>query len=131
MLQLSKDSALTDIFSIGDGSNPLTTDHPVSGSSVEMQVFLFNDDGTKRYEGVSIDPTDATGTDESSWFQLAPDVSGNAGTYLSGSEPLSMSDVSDSGVAYPLWVKVTTPDISDTQNKTDINLKIGYTEYAV
>lgn len=129
-LKLAKDNALTDIIST-DGTNPLTTEHPIAGSVVEVQVFLFNDEATKRYESITIDPTDATDTDESTWFQLAPDSAGVAGTYLAGGEALTMADISDSNVAKPFWVKVTTPSVADTQNKTDIKLTVNGTEYAV
>lgn len=130
MLQIAKDSALTDVVST-DGTNPLTTQHPISGSAVEKQVFLFNDDAAKRYESITVDPTDSIGTDESTWVQLAPDNAGAPGTYLAASAALSMADISDNGVAHPFWVRVTTPTVSDSQNETDIKLTVDFTEFAV
>lgn len=130
MLKLSKNSGLTDIIST-DGSNPLTTQHPIAGSTVEVQLWMFNDNAAKRYESITIDPTDATDTDESTWVQLAPDNAGVAGTYLTGGAALSMANVTDSGVGKPFWVKITTPSVADTQNKTDIKLTVNSTEFAV
>lgn len=124
MLKLAKNSGLTDVIST-DGSNPLTTQHPIAGSAVETRVFLFNDNGAKRYESITVDPT---GTNES-WVQLAPDNGGNAGTYLAGGAPLSMADVEDTA-GHPFWVKVTTPTVGDTQNVTTIKLTVQGTEFA-
>ncbi|WP_026694076.1 hypothetical protein [Peribacillus kribbensis] len=128
-LKLSKNSGLTDIIST-DGTNPLTTQHPTTGSSVATKVFLFNDDATKRYESVSIDPTDSVSTDESTWVQLAPDNAGVAGTYLPASAALSFGNIADT-VGHAFWVKVTTPVVADSQNKSDIKLTVTGTEFAV
>lgn len=128
-LKLAKNSGLTDIIST-DGSNPLTTTHPISGSSVETKVYVFNDNAAKRYESVSIDPTDATNTDESVWIQLAPDNAGVAGSYLAGGAALSMGNIADTA-GHAFWVKVTTPSVADTQNKSDIKLTVTGTEFAV
>ncbi|MGM7720477.1 hypothetical protein [Metabacillus sp. Hm71] len=129
-LKLSKNSGLTDIIST-DGTNPLTTQHPIGGSTVEARVWLFNDNSAKRYESITIDPTDSVSTDESTWVALAPDNAGVAGTYLAAGAALSMANISDSNVGKPFWVKITTPSVGSTQNKTDIKLTVNYTEYAV
>jgi hypothetical protein len=129
-LKLSRNSGLTDLIST-DGSSPLTSSHPLSGSSVETKIWIFNDDATKRYESINIDPTDSVSTDESSYITLAPDNSGSAGTYLSPSATLSMANISSANVGVPFWVKVTTPSVGSVQNKTDIKLTVNYTEFAV
>lgn len=112
-------------------SNPITTQHPISGSAQSLELYLWNDDATKKYSGITVDPVDTTGSDESTWVALAPDNSGVAGTYLAGSAPLSMADINDSSVAHPFWYKCTTPTLTDSQNKTDISLSVSFTEYAV
>jgi hypothetical protein len=129
MLKIAKNSGLSDIVS-SDGTNPITTQHPIAGSTVEMKLYLFNDNSAKRYESISIDPTDTTSTDESSWIQLAPDNAGSAGTYLTGGTSLSMANISDTS-GHAFWVKVTTPSVADSQNKSDIKLKVSGTEFAV
>jgi hypothetical protein len=133
-LKIAKNSGLTDIVST-DGTNPITTSHPIAGSSVEQKVYLFNNDATKYYTTINIDPTDAVTTDESTWVFLAPDNAGVAGTYGAASAPLSMANIGVAGsgdtTGKPFWVKVVTPSVGTTQNKTDIKLTVNYTEFAV
>lgn len=129
-LKISKNAGLTDIVST-DGTNPITTNHPSTGSVVETKLFLFNDSAAFRYEAITIDPTDAVSTDESTWVQLAPDNAGVAGTYLSAGAALSMANISDSAVGKPFWMKVTTPSLGSAQNKTDIKLTVAFNEFAV
>jgi hypothetical protein len=115
--------------------NALTSQHPLSGSSVEIRAFLFNDNIDKYYTDITIDPTDSVDTDESGWLQMAEDVSGSAGTYLAGSEALIMSNIGSSTGGdtsdYPFWVKITSPTVTETQNKSDIKLTTNFTEFAV
>jgi len=127
-LKISKNVGLTDIVS---DANPITTEHPISGSAVELRVWLFNDNAAKTYKSVTVKPTDVVATDESNWIQLAPDNAGSAGTYLAGGASLTMADISDSNVAKPFWAKVTTPVVADSQNKSDIKLTVSGKEYAV
>lgn len=127
-LKLAKNIGLTDIVT---DINPITTEHAITGASVDVRVFLFNDDPLKRYTSITIDPTDTTSTDESTWVQLAPDNAGVAGTYLAASMPLSMVDISDRNVAKPFWVRITTPVVTDSQNKSDIKLTTNAREYAI
>lgn len=125
MLKVSKNQSLTDIVST-DGSNPITTSHPIEGSSVETKLFLFNDDSTKMYTSVVIAPIDTSGTNESNYITLALDNNGVAGLYTS---TLNMANISDM-IGHAFWVRVTTPAIAQTQNKTDIKLQINSIEYA-
>lgn len=127
-LKLSKNVGLTDIVT---DVNPITTEHPITGSAAEVKLWLFNDQSTKRYENIMIDPTDIVSADESTWIQLAPDNAGVAGAYLAGGAPLALANITDSNVAKPFWMKVTTPTVADTQNKTDIKLTVTAKEYAV
>lgn len=133
-LKISKNVGLTDIVST-DNTNPITTQHPITGSSVETKLWLFNNDATKYYTSITIDPTDVVTTDESTWVQLAPDNAGVAGTYLAASAALAMANIGSSGTGdttgKPFWVKVTTPSVADTVNKTDIKLTVTGTEFAV
>lgn len=123
MLKIAKNAGLTDIVTAG---NPITTQHPIEGSAVTVQLWLFNDDATKRYEEISIDPI---GADES-WVQLAPDNAGSAGTFLSAGAPLSLANISDTS-GKPFWMRVTTPTVADTQNNEDIDLQVNSREFAV
>jgi hypothetical protein len=109
----------------------LTTQHANTGMAVERRIFLSNNDATKRYENVVIDPTDTASTDESSYIALAPDNAGAAGTYGAAGANLTMANISDSNVAKPFWVKITTPSVGAAQNKTDLQLKALFREFAV
>lgn len=128
MLKISKNSGLTDVVS---DANPVTTQHPTTGSSQEVRLWLFNDDATKTYQSITIKPTDTTGSDESNWFQLAPDNAGAAGTYGAASAALNMANVTAANVGTPFWLKVTVPAGQAVQNKSDIKLTVNYTEFAV
>lgn len=130
-LKISKNVGLSDIVSTGDGTNPISTQHPITGSAVEMRLWLFNDLATERFENINIDPTDGVSTDESTWIQLAPDNAGVAGTYLAAGAALTMANVSDTNVGKPFWVKVTTPSVGSVQNKSDIKLTVNYRKFAV
>lgn len=127
-LKISKNVGLTDIVS---DANPVNTDHPIAGSTVSVQLWLFNDNAAKRYENITIDPTDSVTTDESTWIQLAPDSAGSPGTYGAAGAALTMANVSDSNVAKPFWYKCIAPAVGDTQNKNDIKLTVNWKEFAV
>lgn len=130
MLKLAKNSGLTELVS-EDGTNPIATTHSSAGSVQEVKVYIFNDAATKRYETITIDPVDSTSTDESTWIALAPDNAGSPGTYQAAGVALSVANISSANVGTPFWVKVTTPTVSDSQNKTDIKLKVDATEFAI
>jgi hypothetical protein len=109
----------------------LTTQHANTGMAVERRVFLANNNASFRYENVVIDPTDTVSTDESNYIALAPDNAGSAGTYGAAGANLTMANISDSNVAKPFWVKITTPSVGTAQNKTDLQLKALFREFAV
>ena len=109
----------------------LTTQHANTGMAVERRIFLSNDNAAFRYESVVIDPTDTASTDESNYISLAPDNAGVAGTYGAAGANLTMANISDSNVAKPFWVKITTPSVGSAQNKTDLQLKALFREFAV
>lgn len=134
-LKISKNSGLTDVVSTGDNSNPISTQHPITGSTVEQKLYLFNNDATKYYQNIAIDPTDAVSTDESTWVFLAPDNAGVAGTYGAASAALTMANIGAAGsgdtTGKPFWMKVVSPSGQSVQNKTDIKLTVNYREFAV
>lgn len=130
-LKISKNSGLTDVVSTGDNTNPISTQHPITGSSQVVQLWLFNNDATKYYQNITIDPTDSVSTDESTWVQLSSD----GVTYLGASAVLSMANIGASGsgdtTGKTFYAKVTTPSGQPVQNKTDIKLTVSYREFAV
>jgi hypothetical protein len=126
-LKIAKNSGLTDIASSGDNSNSIVTQHPITGSAQALQLYLFNDNAAERFESITIDPTDTTGSDESTWVQLST----NGSTWLTAGEALSVADIADNGVGKPFWVRVTSPAVADVQNKTDIKLTVNFRKFAV
>lgn len=125
-LKISKNVGLTDVVST-NGTNPISSQHPITGSAVSTQLWLFNDNATERFENITIDPTDIVSTDESSWCQMSADGT----TWLTASAPLTMANISDSNVAKPFWVRVTSPSVGSVQNKTDIKLTVNFRKFAV
>lgn len=124
-LQLYSDAALTTEIT------SLITQHLNTGMAVERQLFITNKDATKRYENIIVDPIDTSGTDETNYIQLAPDNAGLAGNYGAAGASLSMGSISDNNIAHAFWIKITTPSVSESQNKTDLQLSILYREFAV
>jgi hypothetical protein len=123
-LKISKNSALTDLVS---AANPITTSHPTTGSaSSAVPLWLFNDNSAVySYTNVNIDPTDATGTDESTWVQLSTDGS----TWQAVGAALSLTVTGSAGTQF--YYKCTTPSGQAVQNKSDIKLTVNYRESAV
>lgn len=122
-LKISKNSGLTDLVS---AANPITTSHPTTGStSSPIQLWLFNDDATKSYTNVNVDPTDATGGDESTWIQLSADGS----TWQAASAALSLTVTGSTGTTF--YYRCVVPSGQTVQNKTDIKLTVNFRETAV
>lgn len=108
----------------------LTTQHANTGMAVQQKVYIANKDAAFRYESVTPTVEDANGTSEVSWVALAPDSSGSAGSYGAGGASLSLGNITDN-VGHPFWVKITTPAVGSAQNKTDLQLKTLFREFAV
>lgn len=121
MLKVSKNVGLSDVVS---GANPINTQHPHTGSAQIVQLWLFNDDPTKKYENNSVKAQDISGSDESGWVQFSKD---NA-TF---SSTLALDNVTTANTGQLFYARITTPSVSDSQKKTDLQLKIDYTEYPV
>jgi hypothetical protein len=124
MLKFYADQALTQEITT------LTTEHANTGAAVERRVFVANKDATKTYTNISVDIVDTAATDETTWVQLAQDNAGAAGAYSAAGVTLTMADITDLA-AKSFWVKITTPSVADSQNKTDLQLKLLFREYAV
>lgn len=108
----------------------LTTQHENTGAVVEKKVYLGNTVVQYRYENIVISSEDTSIPDETDWIQLAQDVGGSAGTYEPGGDPLVFANISNF-VGHPFWVKITTPPIVNPINKTDLQLRVDYREFAI
>jgi hypothetical protein len=126
-LKISKNSGLTDLVSSGTGANPVTTSHPTTGStSSAIQLWLFNDNSAAyTYSNVNVDPTDATGGDESTWVQLSTDGS----TWQAAGAALSLTVTGSTGTTF--YYRCVVPSGQTVQNKSDIKLTVNYRETAV
>lgn len=123
-LKLSKNAQLTDIVS---DANPITTTHPTSGSAQVVPLWVFNDDAAFRYEAVTVDPTDATGGDESTWIALSLD---NA-TYQAAGAVLTVGNLATANQGVAIYARVTIPAGQSVQNKSDIKLTVNGNRFAV
>lgn len=109
----------------------LTTQHPNTGGSAQQKVYVSNNDATKRYENISVDVVDTNGADDTSYVQLALDSAGSPGTFGAAGASLTMANITTANTGAPFWVKVTTPSVAGSQNKTDLKLDVLYREFAV
>lgn len=132
-----------------DKTNPITTTHDgKDGDTKTITLYLRNDDSSKWYSNVTITPVDRidanpygdVGYDETGWG-----VKLNKG----GTEPtqgewndidwgsnISMDNIgsnsaADTATYYPFWYLITCPPNENAKNKSDIILKVEYTENAV
>ncbi|RKD21481.1 hypothetical protein BEP19_14765 [Ammoniphilus oxalaticus] len=105
-------------------ANPIRTDHPISGSTETVQVYVKNDNADRYYTDVTAQPQG----DDASFIDLSLDGSDYADT-------LDLSDFGSEGNADTsvrnLWVKVTTPQVDEVQNRRDSSVNISAKEYAV
>lgn len=125
-LKISKNIGLTDVVS---DVNPISTEHPISGSAQTVQLWLFNDNAAKRYETITIYPIDSSigDGDQSTWIELSAD---NV-TYQAAGAVLNMANISTANSGVTFYARITTPSVADSQNRTDIKLQVNGKEYAV
>ena len=116
MLKLASNAELTQELTT------LSTEHPISGSSVNRQIYLYNDNNAFRYENVNVRAIDSTGSDESGWVKFSKD-----GTNFSDS--LTFDEITDTSGKL-IHVRVTTQPVQTAQNKQDIKIRVDFREYA-
>ena len=108
----------------GTLSAPLVFKLPPTGGVEVVQLWLRHDElsgeAIESSYGVVLESADDYGTDESSWLEIAPDVSGVAGTYAS---TLAVGDVLG-GAIVPIWVRMTMPFTGEVGARSDIYLKL-------
>ncbi|HSH35034.1 hypothetical protein [Schnuerera sp.] len=119
MLRLARDEDLTDIIT-EDDSNPIITQHPIEGSSETKQFYLFNENPDKRYEDVVVR---AEGED-SDWFEFSLD--GNTFT-----SEIQVGDIEEANSGQLIYIRVTTTEVDDSQNRDNTEVKLIGTQFAV
>ena len=130
-------------------TNPITTTHDgKEGDEKSILLYLRNDDATKWYSNVTITPVDLI--DANPYGDVAYSETGwgvklnKGGTEpteaewddIDWGEAISMDNVGadgagDSTTYAPFWYYISCPPNTDAQNKTDIVLKVEYTENTV
>lgn len=123
-LKLYHDAACTQEVT---AQNSIETQHPIAGSTVTVQKYMKNDDATKYYTNATADPQ---GTDES-YVQLSLDGT----TFAAVGASVALADFGSAGTpdtdVRNLWVRVTTPSLADTQNRSNVTVNLAGREFAV
>lgn len=115
-------------LSTGDMTYPVIFKTDPAGGVYERRLYLRHDDLTGNNPsssyGISVGGTDTSGSDESTWVQVAEDVDGLPGSYSLPGEAKSLGDVLG-GEIKPFWIKVTMPNDVQYGVRTDIKLQIS------
>lgn len=133
----------------GEAINPISTVHDgKNGDTQSLILYLKNDNSAKWYSNIVIVPYDLINSgiyddvvyDETGWGVKLSYGGTEPTTYewdeINWGESISMDNVGsdslgDTATYYPFWYLVTCPPNTNAQNKTDIVLKLYYTENAV
>lgn len=133
----------------GEPTVPVRTSHDGKTGDVQsVLLYLQNDDDTKWYSNIFVEPYDLI--DRNPYGDIAYSETGWGVKLSSGGleptthqweairwgEAIEIEDIgsdSDGDIInyYPFWYYVTCPPNTNAQNKTDITLKVLYTENAV
>jgi hypothetical protein len=142
-------SVYSEVTSGGDFTNPITTTHDgKNGDTKTVCLYLRNDNASLWYSNIEILPVDILGADpygdvgyeETGWgVKLSSEESEltsaewndiDWGTYIS-MDDVGSSGSGDSTTYTPFWYLISCPPNTDAQNKSDIILRVSYTENAV
>jgi hypothetical protein len=134
-------------FSIeGEQLVPIQTTHNGrEGEIVEKLLFLRNDDATKYYTNITIDPTDSDSDDDTVLTDTGWGVRVNDGSLqpseaqwqsVTPGDPINMVDIgvttmADTTTYFPFYYRIEVPRNSRVQTKTDISLTIQAVENVV
>jgi hypothetical protein len=139
----------SEVSSGTDFSNPITTTHDgKNGDLKSVCLYIKNDNTSLWYSNIEILPVDLV--DASPYGDVSYDETGwgvklnEGGTEPTPSEwndidwgkKLPIEDIgsslgADTTTYFPFWYLVTCPPNTDVQNKSDIILRVSYTENAV
>lgn len=143
------DDQFVDVTIDGDLDSPIQTIHDgKTGDIKTVQLYLRNDDATKWFSNIYIQPFDLEDANpygdviynETGWgVKLSPGAAQpTTGEWddIDWGRYIIMSDIgsdssADTTTYYPFWYLITCPPNEDVKIKTDIVLKVSYTENAV
>lgn len=127
-------------FSVdGDQSAPITSVHDGrTDETIDLLLYVSNDDAGKSYTSIKIDfvdysaPNDIEGFD-SGWYikTSAGDIQPTEAEWaaITAGAEVDISDISGIGVE-PFWFRIKSPRGLSVGYKTDVALKLSYTENA-
>jgi hypothetical protein len=137
-----KDNVYYPISKDNDFSNPFTTVHDgKTGDTKTNQLYVRNDDNSEWFSNIVITPDDGeTVYTETGWgVKLsagADEPTKGQWDDIAWGRAINMPDVGLDSVAdiatyYPFWILVTCPPNTDAQIKTDIRLRVDWTENSI
>ena len=148
-LYYKEDDEFVLITKDNDKTNPLVTIHDGKiGDTLTVCVYLRNDDATKWFSNIRIQPADledANPYGDVIYSETGWGVKLNAGANepsqgqwedLPWGNTIKMGDVGsdvlgDIATYYPFWYLITCPPNTDAKVKTDIILRVSATENSV
>jgi hypothetical protein len=125
-----------------DLSSPVITTHDGKrGDSQKVKLYLKNDDLGLTFTNIVITPFDKdTPPSDINYTSTGWGVKlSNSETEPSSAEwedidwgaPIAVSNILNTSTEVPFWYLVSCPPNTDAQNKTDIAIKIEYTENVI
>lgn len=137
-VEITEDTTST-IYTVHDGKN---------GTTSILQLFLRNDGSSQWYENISILPHDTENTNpygDVAYYETGWGIKLIAGSNqpttaewsdVNWGESIVMEDIgsdssADTSTYFPFWYLISSPPHLDAINKTDIYLKVNFTENAV
>lgn len=127
---------------IDDGLLPIVTTHDgVLGETVEVKLFVRNDDPTEYYTGVTVTPVCSTTPDETDGVSSGHGVKLSLGSTqpteaqwgaIDYGVGISLSNIGASGAGdtytyTAFWYRVEVPAGAPADNKENIVLRLSYT----
>jgi len=131
---------------VDDGLLPIVTTHDgILGETVEIKLFVRNDDSTEYYEGISVDPISKTSPDDTIGTATGHGVKLSLGSSqpteaqweaIDYSASIDVPNIGSSGSGdistyTAFWYRVEVPAGSPADNKENIVLRLSYTAYPV
>ena len=112
----------------GGGTSSLTIERGASGTTPATHEAGTTVYSAYDYSGLSIQPIDVTGADESGWYRLALTQAG-----LDGATPGAPLNIGDKPHTQTLsfWRRCTVPPATAVQNKLDIKLRLTGVEQPI
>jgi hypothetical protein len=144
-----EDDVYVEVSSGNEFTTPITTTHDGKNGDIKtMCIYLKNDDLSLWYSNIIVTPVDLVGdstTEDTSYEETGWGIKlSKGGTSPTSAEwndidwgdSISMDNIGaesagDDSTYSPFWYLISCPPNTDAQNKSDIVLRVSYTENAV